>query len=154
MKPFLRTKLLCDDKTLFTHGACHIFADELATRLVPLGFVLKRLADINRCSPQQQALHVFLSRADKMVDVNGIQYVAGYVQAKRQDWLDLDGPRSNFQVLDCSQPELFKKIPSEADEERGARNKWHLLIDDDFVAECRERARALLILTPRVYGLG
>jgi hypothetical protein len=153
MKPDLRAKLVCDDKMLFTQCACHVFADELATKLSSRGFALNRLADLNRTAAQMQALHVFMSKDGIMIDVEGEQKVDEYLESCRQFRRDHDGPVPDFAVLECSREELFETVPMAGDDERGVRNKWHHLIDSDFVSECRRRAQARLAASPELYGL-
>lgn len=153
MKPYLRDKLACDDKTLFTQGACHVFADELATKLSSKGFALNRLADLNRTAAQMQALHVFMSKDGIMVDFEGEQRVDEYLESCQWFNRDNQGPMRNYAVMECSRDELFQAVPIAGDDDQGARNKWRHLIDTEFVSECRRRARARLAAAPQLYGL-
>jgi hypothetical protein len=153
MNAYLQNLLSDDDITLFTQCACHVFANELACDLIPKGFVLSRLADLNRTHTQMRALHVFLCRDGVMVDVEGMQSVDNYIEESRQYRLQHGGPTPDFKVLDCARDDLFQPVPSPLDDERGPHNKWRHLIDPEFVTLCRRRARARLTASPELYGL-
>src|SRR5437763_1152427 len=73
MLPVLAQTLLGDDATLFSEGACHIFADELYNRLATHGFRFRRLDDTNMVTREGRALHVYLGNHEQMVDVKGIR---------------------------------------------------------------------------------
>lgn len=151
MISYLQQKLSQDDRELFNCGACHVFADELASRSTE--FRLSRLADVDRQSPQMQALHVFVSNGSQMIAVGGRQAVESFLISQAEHRAKNGGPRPKYVITLCSREELFTPVPMPDDEQRGLRNKWRLLIDPEFVAECRRRARALLASDPVRYRM-
>jgi hypothetical protein len=126
--------------------------------MVPLlaseGFSLRRLADTNRTSEQEQALHVYLARDDVMFDVRGRQSETSYIQGMRDYRQEYGGPVPDFRSIECSEEELFLPIPRDTDLERGPRNRWCHILDPEFLAECRTRARRLIQLSPGRYCFG
>jgi hypothetical protein len=151
MKPYLQEKLNGDDNTLFKKGACHVFADELFPRFASHGFSLRRLADTNATSDQMQALHVYLVRDDVMFDVGGRGSEATYIQEAIDYRTKTGGPVPSFCPIPCSRDELFTAVVRECDDERGLRNHWWHFLDEEFIAECRRRAKLLIDQFPEKY---
>lgn len=152
MKTHLREKLdLEDNETLFSQGACHVFADELYARLAPFGFRLRRLADVNRTNVRFEALHVCGGKGDTIVDVDGARKENDVVR----EWIDFRRRHStavpNYQFFECSREELFSPVQRGNDSEQGIGNRWHYIVDEEFVAECRKRASGLIERFPEKY---
>jgi len=148
VKPVLAQKLADDDTTLFSEGACHVFADELYERLAIKGFTFRRLADKSMVSRQGAALHVYLGRGERFVDVNGLHTERDLIQemqTHRLPWV------SDLQPIECTRGELFTPVPELNDSEHGVRNQWGLYLDIEFVEACRKRASQLILCQSEIY---
>ncbi|HEV3392441.1 MAG TPA: hypothetical protein VG103_02925 [Chthoniobacterales bacterium] len=150
MKPVLRKQLLRDDKELFAQGACHIFADELYKRLAPHGFTLRRLADTNRSTVEFEALHVYVGKGSTMVDVDRIRNETDFIQEMEE--FRNNKPVPAFKVFQCSHEELFTPVGRESDADEGIGNRWNHIIEEDFTAACRKRARNIIAASPAKYN--
>jgi hypothetical protein len=148
VKTILAQTLADSDTTLFSEGACHVFADELHERLAIKGFTFRRLADKNMASRQGEALHVYVARGDQLIDVNGLQKECDFIQRLhtiRLPWV------SNLQAIECTREEVFTPVPWHNDSERGVRNQWGLYLDIEFVKACRRRASQLISCRSEMY---
>jgi hypothetical protein len=151
VNPVLAEKLAGDDTTLFNQGACHVFADELYSWLAIKGFAFRRLADESiKSSPQGKALHVYLARGDRLIDVNGLQMERDLIQ-RRHDERSRSGWVPNLQAIECTHEELFTPFPRLDDPKCGVRNQWGLDLEVEFVEACRKRASQLISCRSEIY---
>lgn len=136
------------DDELFCRGGCHIFADELFERLQAKGFVLRRLADGDH--RRFAAYHVYVSRGDMMVDVNGVGSEQSLISRLVQDRQSCGykGP-IKFESHLCDRSSLFIKM--DCPEESEDVNCWYLPAGQNFVEVCRRRARARIEGNPDRY---
>lgn len=148
MNLILAEKLAGDDTTLFNQGACHVFADELSRWLTIKGFRFRRLADQKMTSRQGNALHVYLAKGDRLVDVNGLQSEGDLIQKRHADRLPWN---SNLQAVECTREEIFTPFPQADDPQCGVRNQWGLDLDAEFVEASRKRASQLISRQPEIY---
>src|SRR5438067_1207504 len=129
--------LALSDDELFRRGACHIFADELYQQLASKGFVLRRIAEGH--IPRFQAYHIYVARGDTAIDYRGITtesaLIAECFEFRRRN----NYPWADYRACPCDPKTLFA-VCKEIDEP-GTYNCWHHRIGDDFVQDCRRRAR-------------
>ena len=141
--------LALSDQDLFCGGGCHVFADELYQRLASDGFTPRRIAEGRDL--RFQAYHVYVAKADKAVDCEGIKTESGmlsdYLECRRKNrW-----PPTEYKAFPCEQKSLFE-VCHDVNEPEPV-NRWHHRIGSHFVQECRRRARAMIVSTPEKYLL-
>ena len=145
----LEKKLERPDVELFKIGGCHIFAVVLADHLESRGFILSRMESetLPWGCEDGQARHVFLLRGDTMVDVEGVQSLASYIERdlgeQKQEALNA------LRAVRCTKKELLTETKKTEHGHPG--NKWNLILDPEFRAECERRARAIIEHDPKKY---
>ena len=173
MKESLEEALNWEPHRLFTGKACHVFADQLMTRLRSKGWQFFRigLKDIPVLPGQQfmSALHVCLGNGACFLDICGQHNREELLGTWRKEWPQL----SDINIYSCTREDLFEKsqlnvqtgdlarLPDFlrkpevllAFEQQSAEDKYSLALDHEFLARAGEKAIAVIQRDPAKYGL-